>query len=331
MKTYEETYKILNKINIGWNLGNYLDSHNKQYFIGENDCKTIEYVVNLWHNPIFNLKCFEELKIYGINCVRIPVTWCNFINTNNNKISISNEVLDYLKELINYGISKDFIIIVDMHHDDQTWLNIACSKKEFKLVKKQYKKIWEIIAFTFKDYNQNLIFEGMNEVIDRTNTEKYDWWGKKNFLFKNLNKLHNIFIRTVRRYSFQNKNRTLMIPTYGAQIHQHALKHFKMVKDKNIIIDLHYYSKEKDKIYFEEKFKEVFEYLINKKIPIFMGEIGSKKEFIQDFSYIKNYIDFLSLHNIKFALWDNGSSRSFINRQTAKFTHTELINYLKTN
>lgn len=236
MKKYTQAHKILNKINIGWNLGNHLDAHNKKYVIGTNGAQTVEQVVNLWKNPKFNLKCFNTFSEHGINCVRIPVTWSNFVSIENNKISISKEIFNYLKEIINYGLSKNFVVILDMHHDDQTWLNIAGTNKEFKKVKNQYVSLWEIIAFEFKDYNENLIFEGMNEVIDRSNKEEYDWWGHKQFLFKRLKVLYKLFIKSVRKFSQNNKERTLMISTYGAQIHHNALKNFKMVKDNNTML-----------------------------------------------------------------------------------------------
>lgn len=321
MKYYSKAHAILNKINLGWNLGNYLDAHDKKYVIGTNKNKSIKEVVNLWNNQIFNLKCFDTLKKHGINCVRIPVTWYNFILIKKNKISISKEVFDHLKEIINYALLNDFIIVLDMHHDDQTWLSVSGTNKEFDRVKKQYEKIWKIIAYEFKDYDKRLIFEGMNEIIDRSNPEKYDWWGHDKTFFKRLYVLYKLFIKSVRRFSKNNKFRTLMISTYGAQIHRHALKYFKMCKDSNIIVDLHYYSKHISVEDLENDFAQTFEYLKKKDIPFFMGEIGMKKELIDNKSAFKTYISFLNSHKIKYALWDNGSSRKFIDRETAQFIH----------
>jgi endoglucanase len=320
--------EILNKINTGWNLGNYLDSHDNNYLLNSTKNKSVKEITSLWGNPVFNLKCFEELKKYSINCVRITVTWCNFITIKNNRIYISNEVINHLKEIIRCAIKNEFIVILNMHHDDQTWLTVAAEKKEFNQIKKQYKKIWENIAFEFKDFNNNLIFEGMNEVIDRSNPEKFDWWGHNKQHFKNLYNLYNLFIKSVRKFSKPNKVRTLMISTYGAQIHKHALKHFKMPKDKNIIVDLHYYSKHTNPEDLKKEFDPTFEYLKNNNIPFFMGEIGMKKELINNHLAFELYFNFLKSHKIKFALWDNGSSRTFINRSTAKLTKTEITKHI---
>ena len=329
MRKQSKAFNILNSINAGWNLGNYLDATDRKYIIGDSSQKSLSEVVELWHNPNFNLKCVDTLISYGFNCVRIPVTWCNFINIQNKKMKISNELITYLKQIVDYSISKKCYVILDMHHDDQNWLKIACSKKEFNQIKKFFAKIWEIVAFEFKDYNSYLIFEGMNEVVDRTNAEHHDWIGKKKIFYSRLNKLYSIFVKSVRKFSLFNKNRTLMISTYGAQIHETALSNLKMPKDNNIILDLHFYSRHNDMQYYENKFKYVFENLIANDVPLVLGEIGSTKDAVNDFSVLKTYLDFVKKYNLKYILWDSGSTRKYIDRRTAEFTHLELKEYLK--
>jgi len=328
---YTKAFEVLNKIYMGWNVGNYLDAHDKTYQLGTYNPKSVKQVVNLWHNPVFNLRCIDNLKSIGINCLRLPVTFCNFINLKEGVLSISNEVLDHLKNIIGYAISKDFYVILDMHHDDQTWLNIASDKKHFKEVCKLYGGIWRIVAKELKDFDNHLIFEGMNEVIDRSNAEKPDWVGKKKFLFKNLNKLYELFIKAVRNYSLNNIERTLMISTYGAQIHEIALKNFKLPKDENIIVDVHYYSKHSGAEHFESRFSYVKEYFLKKNIPIIIGECGIKKAYMSDFSILSTYLGFAKNNNLKCVLWDNGSTRRVIDRETSELTYLELLNYLKSN
>lgn len=319
MKNEKQVNLILNKINLGWNLGNFLDAHDRKFHWQNSQSKTLDYVVNLWKNPIFNLGCFDALKKVNINCVRIPITWSNFINIKDNSLSLSQEFLNYIKNIIDYAIKKDFIIIIDVHHDDQTWLKVACNKKEFKTVCKNYKQLWKLIAYNFKDYNQNLIFEGMNEIIDRSDPEYYDWIGKNKLFYKRLNNLYKIFIKTARKFSQNNKQRTLMISTYGAQIHEIAIKNFSLPKDKNLIVDLHFYSKHTDIEYYQDKFKFVRNYFIDKNIPIILGEIGTKKGYEENLEIIKIYKEYTNSLNIKCVLWDNGTSRKFINRETCEY------------
>ena len=320
MRNNEKAYEILNKITMGWNLGNFLDAHDKKFDLNNAQSKSINYVVNLWHNPVFNYNCLDTLKKANINCIRIPITWCNFINIDNNVVIISTNFIEYLKEIVDKALASGFVVIIDMHHDDQTWLKVACTKKEFKRVCNIYKQLWTKISYIFKDYNENLVFEGMNEIIDRSDPEYYDWLGKKKVFFKRISKLYKVFIESVRQFSDNNKERVIMISTYGAQIHDIALKNFKYPKDDNIIVDLHFYSKHTDIEYYNRKFEYVKKYLINKNIPIILGEIGTKKGFEQNIEIIKVYKKYADSLNIKCVLWDNGKGRRFVDRTSGKLT-----------
>lgn len=314
MKESIQAQNLINKITYGWNLGNYLDAHDKEFVLGDHKAKFVEDVVKLWGNPAFNLECIDYLKSVGCNCIRVPVTWCNFVNISGDVISISSEAIDAIKNIINYAIERDMVVILDMHHDDQTWLKIACDQKEFRKICKVYVRIWDIIAYEFRNYDTNLIFEGMNEVIDRSNPIKHDWVGKDYRCYTKLNKLYKLFVKTARKHSDCNKKRILMISTYGAQIHQRALELFKKPKDKNLIVDVHYYSCHTDVDNYAKEYEWVNKYLINKGVPVILGEIGTKKDCIENPDVLKAYVKYANSVGLKYVLWDNGSSRAYVDR-----------------
>ena len=143
--------------------------------------------------------------------------------------------------------------------------------------------------------------------------------------------LYKDFIKSVRKYSVHNTKRTLMISTYGAQLHEKALRYFRLPKDNNIIVDVHFYSKSNDANYYKEKFKNIKTRLIDNHIPVILGECGIKKPYIDDLTILSTYLHIAKQYNIKCVLWDNGSSRKFINRQSAEIINTEFIEYLSLN
>ena len=167
----------------------------------------------------------------------------------------------------------------------------------------------------------------MNEVIKIT--DKEDWVGSE-FYYNRLNELYEIFITTVRKTGGKNADRFLMITPYGAQIHKFALKGFKLPKDNNLIVDVHFYGKTDDKNVYIEYFSYLKQHFIDKNIPLIVGEIGLKKEYKDNFEYLKVLLNYMKELNLKVYLWDNGSSRKFIDRETGLIEHQkEFMNYIK--
>lgn len=321
----ELTNKILNKINYGWNLGNYFDCYKDEIKIKMSCNKTVEQVINLWHNPVFNLNCLQGLKNIGVNCLRIPVTWCNFVKYKNGKYLLPNEIFDKVKQIVDHAINLDFVVIIDMHHDDKNWLQIASADDVFDEIKNEYTQIWQQICEQFKNYNHNLVFEGMNELINICDKNE-DWIGNE-IGYKRVNELCELFVKIVRTSGGKNNDRCVMVSPYGAQIHKYALKNFKLPNDDNVIVDIHFYGKTDDKSIYVDYFKHLNTILANN-IPIFVGEIGMKKSFKDRFDYLEVLLKYMAELNLKFALWDDGKNRKFIDRSTGKIENSIFMETL---
>ncbi len=304
---------VVNKIKFGWNLGNYLDCTDKMYVLGTSSKYSIEDIKCMWHNPMFNLKCIDTLNDIGVNCLRVPVTWCNFVKLDNNKYTIDESIFTELYTIVDYALSKDIVVIIDMHHDDQNWLSIA-NADTFNGVIDMYRQLWTIIATKFNKYNHNVILEGMNEVIDRSNPDKYDWVGNEDVFFERLNYLYQVFVDTVRCTGGNNKTRPLMISTYGAQVHRRAMEELKLPKDDNLVLDVHYYCSSTEEYDYTKYFDRWSEYSKNNNIPVIIGECGLKKGQGDIDTFVKLYVGNASKRNLKCVLWDNGGNRKFIER-----------------
>lgn len=185
--------EIMEDMGAGWNLGNTMDGHTG-FTPGE----------TIWQNVVTTKKLIKSVHDMGFNTVRIPVTWGTMIDDDNN-YQINEAWLSRVQDIVDYCISQDMYAIVNIHHDgaEQTgWLRIATKDQEG--LEKKFGGVWKNIATAFKDYDEHLIFESMNEVrgVDMTVVEE-------NHV---IMKLNQIFVDTVRGTGSNNEKRWLMVP-----------------------------------------------------------------------------------------------------------------------
>lgn len=129
---------------------------------------------------------------------------------------------------------------------DGSWL--LCNGKNQTEIKKKYKKVWKQIAERFKNYDEHLLFESMNEEFDGSYSEP-----NKEY-YQNINDYNQIFVDTVRKTGDNNTKRWLIIPGWNTNIDYTAGDYgFKLPTDQyrdkpidkeeqRIMISVHYYS-----------------------------------------------------------------------------------------
>lgn len=82
--------------------------------------------------------------------------------------TIDEDWLDRVQEVVNYALDEEMYVILNVHHDGGgdpdfgAW--IRTDEAEFSDVEEKYITLREQIADRFKDYDEHLIFESMNEV-----------------------------------------------------------------------------------------------------------------------------------------------------------------------
>lgn len=182
--------QIVTEMGTGWNLGNTMDGHSG--FIPNEtlwqDTETTQALINAVHD-------------LGFNTVRIPITWGTMIKDD---YSINEKWISRVQNIVDYCINQDMYVIINIHHDgaDQSgWLNIATEDVESLYIK--YAGVWNSIATYFRDYDEHLIFESMNEV-----------YGSNDFVVDNaaIMNLNQIFINVVRSTGSNNAHRWLSVP-----------------------------------------------------------------------------------------------------------------------
>lgn len=219
---------------MGWNLGNQLEASSNKV---PNE--------TAWGNPTITEDLIKAVKAQGFNTIRIPVSYLSKIGDAPD-YTIDSAWLDRVQEVVDYVVSNDMYAVMNIHGDgyytvDGGWL--LCVDDNQDEIKAKYEAVWKQIADRFKDYDERLIFESMNEEFDNT-------YGRPNKDgYANINEYNQIFVDTVRGTGSNNTKRWLLLPGWNTNIEYTAGNYgFVIPEDKlcesdgkRIMISVHYY------------------------------------------------------------------------------------------
>ncbi len=237
--------EIVAQMDIGWNLGNTFDATASS---GTPSTASPKKFVTAWGNPEPTEELIETVNKAGFNTIRIPTTWFQHLSYDEatDTYEIEPTWMEYVKQTVDWAYERDMFIILNVHHEE--WVNQAVFTDE-TLADAQNKlsDIWSQVAEEFRDYDQHLIFEGMNEPRQTGNSSVSEWGNGSEdggYTWNYINTLNNLFIDTVRgEGSSANAERLLMIPSYCATSDSKALNALDIPEDGgNIAVSVHAYS-----------------------------------------------------------------------------------------
>ncbi|WP_346880906.1 glycoside hydrolase family 5 protein [uncultured Algibacter sp.] len=306
----------------GWNLGNSLDAEG----IDE----------TVWGNPVVTKALIDKIKERGFGTLRVPVTW-RFHQGGAPNYIIEASWLDRVEEVVNYGLDNDMYVIVNIHHDEE-WIIPTYALADD--VKDRLQKTWTQIANRFKDYNDYLIFETLNE--PRYEGQPQEWSGTPEWRDV-VNQYHKTSLDAIRATGGNNSLRHIMISSYAAG--QGTIDDLVIPNnDIRTIVSIHNYfpfefslsgtdttwGTPEDKAQMDGTFDQIYnKFIVNNK-PVIMGEWGSlnhndtnTEDRINHASY---YANALASRNILPIWWDNGNNDEYalINRNTLQWNFPKI-------
>ncbi len=319
----ESADEAVKNINVGWNVGNTFDCVGDWISGGPSAYETA------WGNPVVNKQLIEGVKAAGFNAIRLPVTWDAHIDDKGN---IDEAWLDRVQEVVDYIIDADLYCVLNVHHDGGSdgWLegSAACLSSKGK----RFEGLWTNIAERFKDYDEKLIFESFNEVLDAKNS-----WTISNTSdgYSSVNKLNQMFVDAVRATGGNNKTRNLMVQTYSAGSADATFRNFELPEDKtegHLIIQVHNYDPQgftwndatwtamTDQWGSEDQL-DTIEYLFDVLedhseqlgVPVVVGEFGaqSKNNDKERAEYAAFFVSEGAKVGVKCFWWDNGVANEY--------------------
>ena len=299
----------------GWNLGNTLDSNSgslDNMWIEAWTARTPKDYETAWGQPQATRELIHMFKTAGFGAIRVPVTWYPHMGKitlyDNTKWDPSTWVgtdvdaawMARVKEVVDYVLDEGMYCILNVHHDtgasDTAWL--VAGEDAFESAKTRYQALWQQIATTFQDYDQRLLFESYNEMLD-----PWDSWCFASFAtpanydatvaasaYSAINKYARLFVETVRGTGGNNAMRNLVINTYGAcsgdgtwntHLKEPLLQLQLPESPGHLAVEIHsYWDEEKfdsQKADIDRLFSNISQHLQGRLgVPVIIGEWGGK-------------------------------------------------------
>ena len=144
----------------GWNLGNTMEAGSS-----DNLLKNVGIDTEMgWQSTKTTQQVIDLVKAQGFKSVRIPCAWVMGHITDAENCTIDPAWMKRVKEVVDYCISDGLYVIINQHWDGG-WMehNGFTSATDIEKTKSQLTKIWTQIATNFRDYDEHLIFAGLNE------------------------------------------------------------------------------------------------------------------------------------------------------------------------
>jgi len=333
--------KLVAGIKIGWNLGNTLDAYKSEGWVGQfpSDIAGME---KAWSNPVTTRANIDAIKNAGFNGIRIPVSWTKAAGGSPN-YTIRSDWMARVKEVVDYAAANDMYILLNTHHDEDVFkftnANKAASIAAFR-------KIWEQIAGNFKDYNEKLVFEGLNE--PRTKGSSAEWDGGTQEEWTAINEHYQAFVDVVRASGGYNDKRILMVNPYAASGTEAAINGLVIPTDTvpdKIIVSYHAYEPYNfalnegggaawsstsldDTNPITERIDLAYTKFISKGIPVIIGEFGAttKNNEQTRANWAEYYVRYAKSKGIPCFWWDGGSDGfKLFNRSNNTFHYPAIL------
>ena len=275
----------------GWNLGNTMeagDMANNFTNAGGLGAETA------WQSTQTTKALIDFVKAQGFKSVRIPTSWVMGHITDAENMTIDPAWLARVKEIVDYCISDGLYVFINDHWDGG-WIEeegFSKTSSSYEAVDEtiiadkvnKLKKLWTNIATYFKDYNEYLMFAGLNEPF-----QEYSLFGTRHSeLTPILERYNQAFVDAVRATGGNNAKRVLIVQGPSTNISS-TVNYFNMPTDTEngkLMVEVHYYepwdfcgSNATKDWNADASVKTSFESLktkfVNHDIPVVIGEYGA--------------------------------------------------------
>ena len=290
--------KVAAKMAPGWNLGNTMEAGGGEAQLFKNSAGLGAEM--FWQDTKTTQAIIDYVRAQGFRSIRIPCAWVMGHISNASEYTIDAKWMARVKEIVDYSLHAGLYVVINQHWDGG-WLENNI--KDATLLPKNkaiLTAIWTQIATTFRDYDERLLFAGLNEPNAETQSAT-----------NNLLEYEQVFIDVVRQTGGNNAQRILIIQGPSTNI-DHTYNFMKKLPqdpaEQRLMIEVHYYAPwqfwgmDKDESwgrvfyywgegnhvsgsqhnatwgeesYVEEELEKIKQQFGHKGIPVYIGEFGA--------------------------------------------------------
>lgn len=217
----------------GWNLGNTLEGCINGTVFTNNVGLGGE---TSWQGTKTSQKIIDFVKAQGFRSVRIPCNWvCGHISDATDN-TIDKAWMARVKEIVDYCINAGLYVVLNDHYDGG-WVEGSFNDLSEENIQKHsqiMKDIWTQIANEFKNYDEHLLFAGLNEPDAKTQ-EQTDV----------LIRYEQAFVDAVRATGGNNAKRILVVqaPTTSIELSEQFYRALPTdIEPGRLMMEVHYYT-----------------------------------------------------------------------------------------
>ncbi len=333
------TMEIVQDMGLGINLGNTFESCGDWI-----DSSSVTNYETGWGSPVITQEMIQGYVDCGFGVLRIPVAWSNMMGDN---YTINDEYLARVTEVVDWAMDAGLYVILNIHWDMGWWDDFPT---DYDTCMEKYTRIWEQLCAAYKDYDDHLIFESLNE--EGCWDSLWNHYGGddgKEEAYALLNDINQTFVDLVRKSGGNNKKRHLLIAGYATDVTLTCDELFEMPKDSanHLAVSVHYYTPSTFCILEEDAswgkavtewgsaadLEELEYYMdmlqttfIDNGIPVIMGEYGvstgNKTDEMVNY-YLTTVCESMYEHGICPVLWS--TTGNFYDRTNCCFYSEELL------
>lgn len=278
-----------------------------------------------WNNGPVQEYYFDDYKAAGFTSVRVPVRWDNH-TSKTAPYNVSDEWMDRIEQIIDWGLERDLYIVMNTHHDD--WIKTGYNQQSNR---DRFDSIWSQIAVRFQNKSEKLLFEMINEPNGLT--------------LDNVNELNARVLAIIRK-----TNPTRIVLFSGHKwANSDELIAAKVPNDPYLIGYFHSYDPwsfageandtwgtTSDRNALKSKFDKVQDWSEKNNVPVSINEFGAIIQFrdgsdirINDYNsrmrHYAAYVEEALNHNFSFNAWDDGGNFGIYQRASRKWNDVKDI------